>query len=241
MVEGQKQTNSAGRKRAQSHQRIPVITLDGLAATGKTSLAAFVSQKLNWNILPSGLLYRVAAWFVLEKQVLCTSSDFSALGPLLEAVSMRFVDNSLCVFYQDRLVSIDLGSEVLGNEASKLAQNQRFRDALLDPQRAMRIMPGLVAEGRDMAANIFPDATLKVYLQADYKLRCQRRLGPPSRYDDKVMMEHRALLEARDARDAKHIKAPEQSGHGVLVLDTTKHSVATAGACIISAYHDLKS
>ena len=114
----------------------------------------------------------------------------------------------------------------MGNAASKVAAFPRVREALLRRQRAFRLMPGLIADGRDMGTVVFPDAQVKIFLDASAEERAQRRLLQlqDKGFDvsfDRLLSE----IQARDDRDRNRTTAPLKAADDALVIDSTQLSI----------------
>jgi len=139
------------------------------------------------------------------------------------------------------LVGDELRTEETGSAASKIAALPKVRAALLDKQRAFRKAPGLVADGRDMASVVFPDAVLKIFLTASAEARAERRY---KQLKEKGMSANMtALLQdirARDERDTQRSVAPLQQAQGASLLDTTPLNIEQAVQEVLSRYRAVK-
>ena len=169
----------------------PVIAIDGPSASGKGTIASRVAKKLGFHYLESGALYRVVALMALREGL----------------TDVLFDDGE--IWLGDEAVTEKVRSEPVGNRASEVAKLPAVRQALLKRQRAFRRPPGLVADGRDMATVVFPDAELKIFLPADPEIRAQRRYN--QLIEKGIDANLRALsrdLRERDERDAKRAVAP---------------------------------
>ena len=159
-----------------NESRPPVLTIDGPSGAGKGAVSAAVARRLGWNALDSGAVYRSVALAALERGV--AADDEQALVELTRNVDLTFRAGSdgIGVFLGDREVGGSLRTEEVSVMASRVAAIPAVRAALLELQRAYRVMPGLVADGRDMGTIVFPDAELKVFLEFQkYYLRFKNR------------------------------------------------------------------
>jgi cytidylate kinase len=203
---------------------IPVVAIDGPAASGKGTLAAGLAAVLGFHLLDSGLFYRMVGWKALDSGV--SLSDEAALIRLAAALRPRF--DGEAVWLDDREVSLLLRRQEVGTAASEVAALQGVRSALLHAQRMARRMPGLVADGRDMGTVVFPDAVCKIFITAGVEERAQRRhkqlieKGLPSNITT-LLQE----IGERDARDAGRDVAPLKAASGALEIDTTKLDAPT--------------
>ena len=198
----------------------PVIAIDGPSASGKGTIASRVAKRLGFHYLESGALYRVVALMALREGL----ADELALSVLAENMDVLFDDGE--VWLADEAVTEKVRSEPVGNRASEVARLPAVRQALLKRQRAFRRPPGLVADGRDMATVVFPDAELKVFLTADPEIRAQRRYK--QLIEKGIDANLRALsrdLRERDERDAKRAVAPLVPAPDSQVLDSSALSI----------------
>ncbi|MDR2173112.1 MAG: (d)CMP kinase [Burkholderiales bacterium] len=198
---------------------IPVVTIDGPAASGKGTLAAGLAAALGFHLLDSGLFYRMVGWKALDSGV--PLSDEVALIRL--AIDLRPRFDGEAVWLDGRELSLALRQQEIGTAASEVAALQGVRTALLHAQRMARRVPGLVADGRDMGTVVFPDAVCKIFITAGIEERAQRRhkqlieKGLPSNIST-LLQE----IGERDVRDAGRDVAPLKAAPGALEIDTTK-------------------
>jgi 3-phosphoshikimate 1-carboxyvinyltransferase len=139
-------------------QAVPVIAIDGPSASGKGTVAQLVAQQLGFHYLDSGALYRLLALDAQQHGV--ALDDEAALAELAAGMEIRF--EGADIWLDGMKVGNELRSEQCAAAASKVDAFPAVRAALLDKQHAFRRAPGLVADGRDMASVVFPDAVLKV-------------------------------------------------------------------------------
>ena len=147
--------------------------------------------------------------------------DEVALAALAARMPLRFVGNE--VMLAGESVGDVIRSEEAGRAASRIAALPALRQALLERQRAFRLSPGLVADGRDMGSVVFPDAALKIFLTATAAERAQRR-----------------YLAARDARDAARSAAPLQQTADAVLLDTTGLNIEQAVQQVLTWYAEAR-
>ncbi|RJP68847.1 MAG: bifunctional 3-phosphoshikimate 1-carboxyvinyltransferase/cytidylate kinase [Comamonadaceae bacterium] len=197
---------------------IPVICVDGPTASGKGTLASELAQRLGYQLLDSGALYRATALAAQDAGV--ALDDEPALARLAAQLPLAFRDHK--VFLGGRDITDPLRLESTGGMASRVSQHLAVRSALHALQQSFRRLPGLVADGRDMGTVIFPDATLKVFLTATAEQRAQRRhkqlisKGFAANIDSLL-----ADLQARDLRDSSRTHAPLKPAEDALQLDNS--------------------
>lgn len=198
----------------------PVIAIDGPSASGKGAVASRVADELDFHYLESGALYRLVALQCLRQGL----AEKSAIVEAARALPVSFHNERIILSEQD--VTDTIRSEACGVKASEVARIPEVRQALLTRQRAFRMPPGLVADGRDMATVVFPDAALKVFLTATPEVRAERRYKQLK--DKGIDANLRALsrdLQERDARDASRPVAPLVPAPDSQVLDSTALSI----------------
>jgi 3-phosphoshikimate 1-carboxyvinyltransferase len=201
---------------------VPVIAIDGPTASGKGTVAQRVADALGWHYLDSGALYRLAA--LAARRAGVALDDEPALARLAANLPIEFSRGRILLAGDE--VTDAIRAEAVGEAASRIAVLGALRAALLDRQRDFRQAPGLVADGRDMASVVFPDASLKVFLTASAEARAERR------YKQLIEKGFSANLDgllrdlrARDARDAGRTHAPLVAAEGAVVLDSTPLTV----------------
>ena len=200
----------------------PVITIDGPTASGKGTVAHRVAAALGWNVLDSGALYRLTALSLLRHNI--APEDEQAVAHA--AASLEVVFHPQGILMGGEEVSEEIRHEQVGNLASHIAPNPDLRAALLNRQRAFRVLPGLVADGRDMGTVVFKDAPLKIFLVADVHARAERRC---KQLIEKGISANLADLlrdmRERDARDINRAVAP-------LVAASDAHTVDSSNLTI---------
>jgi len=214
-------------------QAVPVIAIDGPSASGKGTVAQLVAAKLGYHYLDSGALYRLLAVAAQRDGIPLT--DEAGLASLAERMEIRFEREQ--IWLDGALVGDELRGEQCAAAASKVAALPKVRAALLNKQHAFCRAPGLVADGRDMASVVFPDAALKIFLTASAEARAERRY--------KQLMEKgiganiAALLldiRVRDERDTQRSVSPLQQAPGASLLDTTALNIEQAVQEVLARY-----
>ena len=205
---------------AETAAPVPVICIDGPTASGKGTLASEVARRLGYHYLDSGSLYRLTGLAARRAGLSLENPDEARLTTLAQQLPVRFVADRILLAGED--VSDAIRTEAAGMDASRVSALPGVRQALLDLQRGVARLPGLVADGRDMGTVIFPHAPLKIYLTAGAPERAERRhkqlisKGISAKLDSL-----RADLEARDARDQTRAAAPLKPAQDALLLDNS--------------------
>ena len=199
-----------------------LITIDGPSGSGKGTVCHKLANKLQWHLLDSGALYRILAYAALQNEIALTDAD--ALSKLALSLDVSFVSNGNGV---DTLLSGEnvgdkLRTEVVGQAASEVASIEDVRSALLARQKAFLQAPGLIADGRDMGTVVFPDAAVKVFLDASAEERAKRRFN---QLQDKGFNVNIAQIlseiKERDFRDRNRAVAPLRPADDAIVIDST--------------------
>jgi 3-phosphoshikimate 1-carboxyvinyltransferase len=209
---------------------IPVLSIDGPTASGKGTLAAVAAHRLGYHYLDSGALYRLAAFAASRAGV--DLNDANGVAAIAATLPVRFVGDQILLAGED--VSDAIRTESAGMAASQVSVHPPVRAALLALQRGFRQLPGLVADGRDMGTEIFPDAALKVFLTASAKHRAERRhkqlisKGIPA-----TLVDIEKDLEARDLRDSSRQSAPLKPAQDAKLLDNSEISIESSTDLLI--------
>jgi len=198
---------------------VPVVAIDGPAGAGKGTICQALAAELGWHLLDSGSLYRLVALGALGHGV--ELEEESEVAALAKALDVCFEGGEILLRGQD--VSEAIRSEACSQGASRVAALPGVRRALVARQRRFRQPPGLVADGRDMGSNIFPDAGLKIFLTASVEERARRRYNQLKEKGIGVSLSalSRELAE-RDRRDAERAEAPLRACPDARILDTTE-------------------
>ncbi len=202
-----------------------LITIDGPGGSGKGTVAKILAAKLGWNILDSGALYRLIA--LISENINKTDPD--SIGKELKDKSIFFelVKDQYHLFFGGKDVTNFIRSEEIGIKASDLAHNQNIRDLIKDTQRSFYDPNiGLIADGRDMGSVVFPEAGIKIYLDASIEERAKRRQIQLKEKGMEVNMRNLiSSLEDRDLKDKNRDVSPLLIPQGAKVIDSTNLSI----------------
>jgi cytidylate kinase len=210
-----------------SHSDVPVVAIDGPSGSGKGTVARRVANALGWHLLDSGALYRLTALAAARRGM--SDAAEGALAQIASTLDVRFgVDGrgEQRVWLAGDDVTADIRTEDCGRLASHVAALPAVREALLGLQRGFRRPPGLVADGRDMGTNVFPDAVLKVFLTASAEERAHRRYKQLK--DKGIDVSLPALsqhIEDRDRRDSERSVAPLRAAEDARLLDSSSLTI----------------
>lgn len=195
-----------------------VITIDGPAASGKSSVSRELARRLGWQWVSTGAFYRGLAYAALQMDI--DLDDVKGLADLTHnpVWSVKMEQDRTRVYFKEQDVTDQIAHEDVGNFASKVSHYPDVRKALLEAQRNCSHGPqGLVAEGRDCGTVVFPQAEAKVYLTANSEHRAARRAAELG-LDQGDMVK---AQQQRDLQDSTRKVAPMAVPQDALVVDTT--------------------
>ena len=223
---------------------IPVITIDGPAASGKGTVARLIANRLQWNYLDSGVIYRAVGFLIWQSglaiptalstantQNTTTVFDNEVLK-LIDTMYLEFSGNDVILNGSD--VTLQLRDEKIGEITSQIAALPRVRERLLDVQKSYRKLPGLITDGRDMGSTVFPDAILKIYLTATADARAVRRLAQLQQSGlSGTMASVLHKINSRDECDSKRATSPLKYDQSFKLLDNSAITIAETADTII--------
>ena len=201
-----------------SEKREPVITIDGPAGAGKSTVAGELARRLGFKRVNTGALYRALAWAVRQAGV--GPEDGPALQAVLDRTTVESVAERILVDGRD--VTGLIRTPEISELTSRLTTLGPVRDKMTPLQRALAAEGGVVLEGRDTGSVVCPDAEVKFYLDADLKTRARRRQADLRTQG--VELDLAAVeqdLARRDRQDMERPLAPLRRPEGGVVVDTS--------------------
>jgi cytidylate kinase len=202
-----------------------VITIDGPAGAGKTTVSRMLADRLGYSYIDTGALYRGVAYEAMAAGL--TPDDDAALAKLCSNLNMNFVRREK----ELRLLSsnIDITDHIRTPEmtmlASAVSAKPVVRSALLNLQRDMGKKKAVVFEGRDMGTVVFPDAEIKFFLDASHKTRAFRRYKELSPKTDQSLEAVERDMKRRDTNDSTRSLAPLKPAKDAIIIDSTDLSI----------------
>ena len=201
--------------------KLKIITIDGPSASGKGSLSRNLAKYLDFNILDSGLLYRIYAF------LFSISDNHDEVREMInEQISFASDDDGIKDLKDTNDITLELRTETTAKTASQISALESTRNNLLDIQRNFYSDRGLVADGRDMGTVVFPEARLKIFLEASAEVRAKRRyLELQNRGQEVNMPDLIADIESRDLKDRTRTISPLIPAEDSIVIDSSNMSL----------------
>ncbi|HJV56543.1 MAG TPA: (d)CMP kinase [Methylomirabilota bacterium] len=200
-----------------------VITIDGPAGAGKSTVAAALARRLGFTLIDTGALYRGLAWAAREAGV--PVEDGPALRALLDRTSVRLEGGRVLVDGRD--VTVEIRTPAISELTSRLTMLAPVRDKMTPIQRSLAAPGGAVLEGRDTGSVVWPEAEVKFYLDADLDTRARRRRDDlVARGLDADLESVREDIVRRDRQDMERALAPLVKPEDAVVVDTTGLGIA---------------
>ena len=203
-----------------------IITVDGPSGAGKGTLCYALAEKLGYALLDSGAIYRVTALAALQRKTDLTNE--SALAELARHLDIQFIpqNGEVNILLAGMNVSHLIRTQEVADAASKVAVFPEVRSALLQLQQDFAKNDGLIADGRDMGTVVFPNAQVKLFLDASAEERAKRRYKQLQNKGINGNFEQiLAEIKERDFRDRNRDVAPLKPAYDALLLDSTTLSI----------------
>lgn len=211
-----------------------IVTIDGPAASGKSTTARLVAKKLGWLYLDTGAMYRALTVKVLRQGI--GLNDTEKIGRLAEQTNIELtpVDEGVRIFLDGEDVTSEIRRPEVDEAIGPVCEIPEVRQVMVSLQRTLGINGGIIAEGRDMGTVVFPDAELKFYIVASIEERARRREQDMAKQG--IEYSRRQLtkeIERRDHRDRTRNISPLKKADDAILLDTTKMDVDAQVAFVI--------
>ncbi len=203
-----------------------IIAIDGVAASGKSTTARLVAQRLGYLYLDSGALYRALTLKVLRSGVDPTDEKTVAELARQTDLDLRFHRDRLRVFVDGEDVTEEIRRPEVSEHIGPIAANRAVRQRMVELQRTIASEGGVVAEGRDIGTVVFPDADVKFYFTASLEVRAQRRQDEYAQRGVQTSLPHLARqLARRDRDDNARTHGPLRKAADAIEVDTSELSI----------------
>jgi pantoate ligase/cytidylate kinase len=222
--------------------RLPIVAIDGPAGAGKSTVARQVAQALELNYLDTGAMYRAVTWLVLQTGV--ALDDEPAIAELVSQAQIEFdlgvrSPSPVPVWINGREVTQEIRTLEVTSQVSSIAALATVRQALVKMQKNLGRQGGVVAEGRDIGTNVFPDAEVKIFLTASIAERARRRQQDLQQQQTAISLEQlEQAIEARDLRDSSRAIAPLKPAPDAIEIITDNLTITEVTDRIVKLYRE---
>lgn len=201
------------------------VAIDGPAGAGKSSISKVVAKQLGYLYIDTGAMYRGITWALLDQGI--EISDTDAVKAALDRIELRLVpvEDGLQVLVNDRDVSKEIRTQYVTSHVSQVAAQKAVRTKLVEMQRSMASVGGVILDGRDIGSVVLPDAELKVYLTASVETRGHRRWLELKDKEDITLEEVCRTVANRDTMDMKRKESPLICVDDAIVVETDHLSI----------------
>lgn len=201
-----------------------IVAIDGPAGAGKSTIARRLAGTLGAVYIDTGAMYRCVGLLALRAGVDC--DDLARLGELARTARIEFVPGSPRVLLNGEDVTAAIRTSEVSSAASKVSAAAEVRRAMVERQRRMGAEQSVVMEGRDIGSVVFPEAEVKIFLDADSSVRAGRRVIELEEKGESTPVEEVARqIRERDQRDSTRAEAPLVVAPGAIRVDTSNLSI----------------
>ena len=198
-----------------NERRLAVIAIDGPAAAGKSTIAKRIAGRLGFTYIDTGAMYRAVALWALRQNISIT--DMHRMEQLARAASIELEAGSSRVILNGADVTDAIRATEVAAAASQVAAIPAVRRALVEKQRAISALASVVMEGRDIGTVVFPEADVKIFLDAEPGERVRRRMAESEGTAEAVAEQ----LKQRDERDRSRAESPLVQAPDAVYIDST--------------------
>jgi len=201
-----------------------VVAIDGGAGSGKSTTAKAVAKRLKFFYLDTGAMYRAATLKYLRCGGSTDNIDTVLVREIIKhtVINLRQEGSKILVFLDNKDVTLEIRTTPVNNFVSPISALPEIREWMVQKQREVAVGKNVICEGRDIGTVVFPDAQVKIYMQADLKIRAQRR---QKELDEKnIEADFNKVVENlkfRDKYDSNRVHSPLKKAEDAIILDTT--------------------
>ena len=201
------------------------VAIDGPAGAGKSSISKVVAKQLGYLYIDTGAMYRGITWALLDQEI--EISDTAAVKAALDHIELQLVpvEDGLRVLVNNRDVSKEIRTQYVTSHVSQVAAQKAVRTKLVEMQRSMASVGGVILDGRDIGSVVLPDAELKVYLTASVETRGHRRWLELKDKEDITLEEVCRTVADRDTMDMERKESPLICVDDAVVVETDHLSI----------------
>ena len=204
-----------------------IIAIDGPAGSGKSTTAKKVAAQLNLMHLDTGAMYRAVALYILDQDIAESHlNNHNQMTQILDGIEIKISNETNNVFLNGKDVSIQIRENRVSDFVSEVSAISLVRERMVHLQREIAMGNNVVLEGRDIGTRVFPNADVKVYLNADVNERGQRRFKELVKQGEEITLDAVIRdIESRDLKDSSREHSPPEKAKDAIEIDTTKLSI----------------
>ena len=204
-----------------------IIAIDGPAGSGKSTTAKKVAAQLNLMHLDTGAMYRAVALHILNQGMTISHlHNHSFITQILDKIEIEFSSETNKIFLNGKDVSVEIRENRVSEFVSEVSAISLVRERMVLLQREIAAGSNVVLEGRDIGTRVFPNADVKVYLNADVNERGQRRFKELVKRGEEITLDEVIQdIELRDLKDSSREHSPLEKAKDAIEIDTTKLSI----------------
>lgn len=199
-----------------------IIAIDGPAGSGKGTVTELLAKDLNFTKIDTGAMYRAITWEVIQKKV--SLEDIEKIKEILCDSKIEFQKES--VFLNQREITNEIRTKEVSNLVSQVSHIPEVRNAMVELQRKMGKNANVIMEGRDIGTNVFPNAEVKIYLDASPEERARRRYE--QNLEKGISTTYEEVLENvkfRDYNDKTSNVGPLKIAEDAVIVDSTNLTI----------------
>ena len=204
-----------------------IIAIDGPAGSGKSTTAKKVAAQLNLMHLDTGAMYREVALYILDQNIAeFHLNNHIQITQILDEIEIKFSNENNNIFLNGKDVSVDIRENRVSEFVSEVSAISLVRERMVLLQREIATGNDVVLEGRDIGTRVFPNADVKIFLNADVNERGQRRFKELMERGEEITLESVIReIESRDLKDSSREHSPLEKAKDAIEIDTTKLSI----------------